>query len=393
MLRAPTEPLDILMLPPSMLPLFDLTPADAARLARHAAAADRAGFLHPVQRALIHRRGWLRMLAPAAAGGMEWPLPRVVRLEEAVARVDGSAGWVVTLCAGAGWFAGFLPPPVAAEVMATRRVCPAGSGAPTGYADQEGDGYRLTGRWDYASGAPMATHLTLNAVLRGGGQPLRDAHGAPRIRSFLVPARHVTIEPTWNMTGLRGTASHSYRIDGQWVPAGYSFAIDPAAATAPGPLYRFPFYSLAYVTLAANVAGMAAHFMALAEECLAHRRQAGTQAAMAQAPGVQRMTAALRTAFEEAREAFYVALDGAWARVEAGGELDEGGMASLKNVSLALVRVARDVVDGLYPYCGLYAAREDSDINRVWRDFHTASQHSLLLPDLSWAGIPKYIAR
>jgi alkylation response protein AidB-like acyl-CoA dehydrogenase len=379
MLRSPTEPLDGMMLSPSMLPPSPLTPTDAARLARHAAAADRAGFLHPVQQALLHRRGWLRMLAPVAAGGMEWPLPRVVRLEEAVARVDGSAGWVVTLCAGAGWFAGFLPPRVAAEVMATRRVCPAGSGAPTGYADVEGDGYRLSGRWDYASGAPMATHLTLNAVLRSGGQVLKDAQGAPRIRAFLVPARHATIEPTWNMTGLRGTASHRYRIDAQWVPAGYSFAIHPEAATAPGPLYRFPFYSLAYVTLAANVAGMAAHFMALAGDCLAHRRQPGSQAAMAQAPAVRRLAGALQGAFDEARDAFYVALDAAWARVESGAGLDDAGMALLKNVSLALVGAARDAVDGLYPYCGLYAAREDSDINRVWRDFYTASQHSLLL--------------
>jgi indole-3-acetate monooxygenase len=358
----------------------DLPAVDRARLRRHAAAADAAGFLHPVQQGLIHRRGWLRMLAPAAAGGMEWPLPRVVRLEEAVAEADGSAGWVVTLCAGAGWFAGFLPPEIALEVTATRRVCPAGSGAPTGHADVEGDGFRLTGRWDYASGAPMATHFTLNAVLRSGGVPLLDEHGAPRIRAFLVPARHVHIEPTWNMTGLRGTASHSYRIDGQWVPAGYSFAIDPDAATAPGPLYRFPFYSLAYVTLAANVAGMAAHFMALAADCLAHRRLPGTQSSMAGAPAVQRLSAALHGAFDGARGVFYAALDAAWVHVAAGGTLDAAGRDSLKEVSLALVRAARAAVDGLYPYCGLYAAREDSAINRVWRDFHTASQHALLLP-------------
>lgn len=356
-----------------------LSPRDGARLMRYAAAADRAGFLHPVQQALVHRRGWLRMLAPRAAGGMEWPLPKVVRLEEAVARADGSAGWVVTLCAGAGWFAGFLPPRIAAEVMATRRVCPAGSGAPTGHADIEGEGFRLTGRWDYASGAPMATHFTLNAVLRSGGRVLLDEQGAPRIRAFLVPARHVRIEPTWNMTGLRGTASHSYRIDGQLVSGGYSFAIHPDAATAPGPLYRFPFYSLAYVTLAANVAGMAAHFMALAGDCLALRRQPGTQMPVADAPAVQRLSAALHWAFNEARGAFYVALDAAWAQVAAGATLDADAMERLKNLSLALVRVAREAVDGLYPYCGLYAAKEDSAINLVWRDFHTASQHSLLL--------------
>jgi indole-3-acetate monooxygenase len=255
-----------------------------------------------------------------------------------------------------------------------------GSGAPTGFADVEGDGYRLTGRWDYASGAPMATHFTLNAVVRSAGEPLRDAQGGPVIRAFLVPARHVTVEPTWNMTGLRATASHSYRIDGQWISAACGFAIHPDAATAPGPLYRFPFYSLAYVTLAANVAGMAAHFMALADDCLARRRLPGAPGPLADAPAVRQLSAGLRGAFDGTRHAFYAALDAAWARVAGGGELDAQGMAALKDVSLALVREARGAVDGLYAYCGLHAAREDSAINRVWRDFHTASQHALLLP-------------
>jgi hypothetical protein len=44
---------------------------------------------------------------------------------------------------------------------------------------------------------------------------------------------------------------------------------------------------------------------------------------------------------------------------------------------MALVTAARRAVGGIYPYCGLRAAQEDSDINRAWRDFHTASQHAL----------------
>ncbi|MET0858946.1 MAG: acyl-CoA dehydrogenase, partial [Telluria sp.] len=155
---------------------------DLSRILRYAPAADAARFLHPVQQALIHRRGWLRMLAPKYAGGTELPLPAVVRLEEEIAGVDGSMGWVVTLCAGAGWFAGFLPPALARDIVGAKRVCVAGSGAPTGFADVDGDGFRISGRWDFASGAPMATHFTLNAVLREGGVPLLDDAGAQRIR-------------------------------------------------------------------------------------------------------------------------------------------------------------------------------------------------------------------
>ena len=357
-----------------------LSERDARRIARHAQAADAARFLHPVQQALLHRRGWLTMLAPRSAGGAELPLPQVVRLEEAVAAVDGSMGWVLTLCAGAGWFAGFLAPGMAQSIIGTPRVCLGGSGAATGYAEEEGDGYRITGSWDYASGAPMATHFTLNALLRRDGQPLLDSEGKPRIRAFLVPAALVQLVPSWNSIGMRASASHSYRIDGQWLGKDHGFTISPDTATAGGPLYRYPFYSLAYVTLAANVAGMAAHFMQLAEECMRHRRHARAGLPLLDVPEVAAMLQAKKDASTTARARFYAVLDDSWAQVAGGAAFDAEGMQAVQERSLELVAACRAAVDGLYPYCGLYAAREDSTINRVWRDFHTASQHSLLLP-------------
>jgi alkylation response protein AidB-like acyl-CoA dehydrogenase len=357
-----------------------LSARDLARIARHAATADTAGWLRPAQRAVMHRRGWLRLLAPRAAGGSELPLPAMVRLEEAVARADGSMGWVLTLCAGAGWFAGFLPPAVATELVGTRRLCVAGSGAPTGYADRDGEGFRIGGRWDYASGAPMGTHFTLNAVLREQGRVIYDEAGAPRIRAFIVPARQVVLEPSWSTIGLRASASHGYRVDAQWVPREYGFEISAAAATAAGPLYRFPFYSLAYVTLAANLAGMAAHFLALAGPCIGARRAPGGQVSLSSLPAVRYRIDKAFEELSEARSHFYAALDQAWEQVAADVALGETEMDAIKAASLDLVEVARRAVDGLYPYCGLQAAREDGEMNRVWRDFHTATQHALLLP-------------
>jgi alkylation response protein AidB-like acyl-CoA dehydrogenase len=296
-----------------------LTERDIRRIERHARAADTAGFLHPVQRALLHQRGWLKMLAPRASGGAELPLPQVVRLEEAVAAVDGSMGWVLTLCAGAGWFGGFLAPELARAIIATPRL-------------------------------------------------------------FLVPAAQVRIVPSWGSIGLRASASHSYRIDGEWVGKEYGFAIRPEAATADGPLYRFPFYSLAFVTLAANVAGMAAHFMRLARPCMARRRHAVKGLPLLEVPEVAALLRDKEQAHAAARQRFYAVLDRGWALVAAGTQLDAADMQAIQASSLELVAASRAAVDELYPYCGLYAAHEDSTINRVWRDFHTASQHSLLLP-------------
>jgi len=359
-----------------------LSDRDTRRIARYAASADSAGWLHPVQQALLHRRGWLRMLAPRALGGAELALPDVVRLEESIAAVDGSMGWTLTLCAGAGWFAGFLPPHLARAVLATKRVCLAGSGAPTGYADAEGEGYRIDGHWDYASGAPMATHFTFNAILREHGQPLRDAAGNPRIKAFVVPAALVEIVPNWRSIGLRATASHGYRVRGQWIHRDHGFDIDPDKAREQGPLYRFPFLAFAFVTLSANVAGMAGHFIELAAESMTHRRNrfSGLGEPLIEVPAVQAVLASCRAAFDGARERFYERLDASWVRVLAEGRVAEEDAAELQALSMAWVAASRHAVDTLYPYCGLYAAREDSPINRVWRDFHTASQHALLMP-------------
>lgn len=362
-----------------------LSDQDAARIADHAAQADRDGWLHPAQQALIHERGWLRMLAPRGVGGLEMALPEVVRLEEAIARVDGSMGWTVTLCAGAGWFAGFLAPRLAREILATPQVCLAGSGAPTGYADREDReeaGWRISGLWDYASGAPMATHFTFNAILREGGEPLLDDAGKPRIQAFVVPAALVEVVPNWRSIGLRATASHAYRVSAEWVHAEHGFEIDPARAQEQGPLYRFPFLPFAFVTLSANVAGMAFHFVELAGECIARRRNrfGGQGEPLIEVPAVRALLDGSRAQLDEVRGRFHALLEATWAQVAAGGTVSIEEAAQMEALSMEWVTASRRAVDALYPYCGLYAAREDSPINRVWRDFHTASQHALLMP-------------
>jgi alkylation response protein AidB-like acyl-CoA dehydrogenase len=359
-----------------------LSDIEIAAIAEHAAQADREGWLHPEQQALIHQRGWLKMLAPRAVGGFELALPEVVRLEEAISRIDGSMGWTVTLCAGAGWFAGFLAPRLAREILATPKVCLAGSGAPTGYADREGEGWRIDGLWDYASGAPMATHFTFNAQLRENGQPLKDDAGNPRIQAFVVPAALVEIVPRWRSIGLRATASHAYRVSGQWIHADHGFDIDPARAKEQGPLYRFPFLAFAFVTLAANVAGMAHHFVELAEECIARRRNrfAGNGEPLIEVPAVRALLENTRASLEDVRGRFYAQLDATWAQAASGAAVGDEEAAQMQALSMEWVNASRRAVDALFPYCGLFAMREDASINLVWRDFHTASQHALLTP-------------
>lgn len=352
-----------------MLIAFD----DARRLRGAAPAAEAAGWLLPEQIELIHERDWLRLLAPQAVGGAEWALPAIVRLEEELAAIDGSLAWTVTLCAGAGFFAGFLPPAFARELMATPRVCLAGSGAVGGLAEQEGEGWRLRGEWLHASGAPMATHFTVNARLQKRGQALLDAQGEPRVEAFVLPAAQVRLLDSWHPLGLRATASQGFVIEDQWLADRQRFRIVPEAATSPGPLYRFPFSPLAYTTLAANLAGIARGFLELAAEPLERPRARHLQARREQAIA----------ALQAAREHCYALLDAGWARVEGGELLHEPQADAINQASRTLVAAAQRAVNAVYPLCGLQAADQRSPLNRAWRDFHTATQHAIWLPQPS----------
>jgi len=98
-------------------------PELAAQLREHSLEAEQLKELHPVQLEIIYSQKWFQLLVPKTKGGLELTLPEILQLEEALAWIDGSLGWTVTLCAGAGWFVGFMHSQLADEVFTNEKVC------------------------------------------------------------------------------------------------------------------------------------------------------------------------------------------------------------------------------------------------------------------------------
>lgn len=241
----------------------------ASQIAAFAREAETLRDLHPRQWALIHKQKWLRMFIPKSLGGLGLSLPEVVRLEESLAWVDGSTAWVVTLCAGAGWFVGFVEPSVANEFFTVDGFCAAGSGSVTGTAEVLPDGYLINGLWPYASGALHATVFTANCVIHENGKPVIAADGTPQVLPFILKPDEVEVKKTWNSTGMIATASHSFSVSNVTVPKDRCFMIHPSAAKLNDPVYRYPFLQLAETTLVANVSGMTIRFLELAAKWVA----------------------------------------------------------------------------------------------------------------------------
>jgi alkylation response protein AidB-like acyl-CoA dehydrogenase len=317
--------------------------------------AENGGQLTPVQIDIIRRHRWFQLFVPKELHGLDLSLPEAVRLEESLAWTDGSVGWVVTLCAGAAMFVGYLDKDFACEIFSDPHACLAGSGQVTGTARQTDQGFIINGAWDYSSGAPHATHFTANCAVEGIG-----------VRSFIFLRKEVTLTRNWDYMGLNATAGHSYSVSNLEVPRNRCFLIDPSAAVLPGPVYRYPFLQLAYVTLAANVSGMCVYFLDLAAELM---RDDAAKHRLKQAQATMQML----------REEFYTTLDHSW-QLHISNKLISPEDVNTK--SLALAQRSRECVDFIYPFCGLTAARNGSAINQVWRNIHTASQHALLTGDV-----------
>ncbi len=339
----------------------------------HAAGAEQSERLHPAQLELVYQQQWFNLLAPAIYGGQETPLPKLVKIEEALSWADGSLGWVVTLCSGAGWFGGFIDPGLAQSIFAHSHVCLAGSGAATGTARITGNGYTINGDWKYASGVHHATHITINCEITGTDGPVLNADGLPLVRPFVIDRQDAQLHKGWKYMGMVATGSDAYTISDLYVDRNRCFEIDATAALIDSKLYTYPFLQLAEATLAANLSGMAMHFLDL---CVPAFQNKATNIRRVNLANVAVMDEALLNAgnlMGQAREDFFAAVGASWNCPD-----DQQLLSKVSRSSRMLAKVARECVDELFPYCGLLAASTETELNRVWRDLHTASQHALL---------------
>lgn len=344
---------------------FGLTDTLIKSLRSYSLSAEQEGRLIPEQLAIIYDQKWFKLFVPKTYGGLELTVPEGVRLEEKLAWIDGSLGWTVTLCGGANLFVGYIDQSIAASVFADLRVCLGGSGQASGKAIVNNDGYEVTGKWRYATGAPHNTWFTANCTIEQDGKPLLAKDGSSLVKSFFFAAEDVHIIEDWEVFGLKATASHSFEVERLQVHKNQAFTISPGQTTLDIPLYRYPFVPFAEVTLAANTVGMARHFMDCAQSLLKSNDKAG----------MLLMDADRK--IEEVRKFFYEALDTSWAELCGKGKVSDKLLQDIGYLSREVVKVSRQQVMVMYPYCGIVAANPTTVINRIWRDIFTASQHKI----------------
>lgn len=332
--------------------------------------AEKIGRLTERQLDIIYENKWFHLLVPKDYGGMEMDLPSFALFMEELATVDGAFAWNVNLGAGANMFAGYMDKGTAKEIFADPKTCIAGSGALTGIVKRVDHHFVLDGFWKYASGSAHANYFSLNAIIEpGDGQ---------QFISFIVPVAEVEVVESWKTSGLKATASHDFKVRACAVPQTFSFDLLKPSIENEGILYRFSFKILAEINMLVMSTGLAIRFLELVKE-IAGQKKTGA-ILLCDHPGFKRVLEKQEAAFLKAREVVFASLSFLWNKREQGLDLTLEESEAFTQEVLLCAEFARLSVDALSPFMGMHLVFETSELNRVWRDFKTASQHALLSP-------------
>lgn len=188
--------------------------------------------------------GFFRLCLPRSHGGLELDLPEILEIIEALSKIDGAVGWTAGIAAGGPVFATLLPPATFDRIFRENpNAIFAGTAQPSGTAEPVPGGWRVSGRWPFASGCQHADWVVGFCVMTEDGKPLpgpAGESGPPLINGFVLPAHHWQIEDTWHAAGLQGSGSHHVTLHDAFVPEANFFDLATGRPCIPGALYQAP---------------------------------------------------------------------------------------------------------------------------------------------------------
>ena len=245
---------------------------------------------------------------------------------------------------------------------------------PTGSVVPVDGGYRVTGRWSFASGCEHA-----DVIFGNGVEGLVD--GMPQLRGAVFAPDEVTIEDTWSVSGLCGTGSHHIHVDGTVVPAERTYdpmggepCIDTLIVHLPPPAV----FSLVMASVALGVAqGALDDIMLLASDKVPML----SPVALGGNPLFQLDLAAADTDVRAARSLLYDEAGQIWATATVGDTLTMEQRARGRASAVWAVDRAISVTTTAYRAGGGSSLYSDCPLQRRLRDIHALAQHFIVRRD------------
>ena len=353
-----------------------LTVARALRplVERNASESERLGRLSDEAAQALCGSGLLGLLIPHELGGIEADPGLYIDVIEELSYADGSFGWVTmattfTIMGAAAWLG---PTAVAAMFSSENGFAAAGQIAPTGVAERVDGGYRISGQFHFGSGSQLSSWFLGAFVLHEDGVPVRSATGSPKILWAFGPRDMVHIDSSsWDVMGLRGTASHDFRFLDQVVHEDFVLSL-PLERLRGGAALDIG-VSMGHVSFSLGVGTR------ILDELrdLAKRKQREGRVTLIDQPNFERDFGMMRGEMEAAR-AYVRSAFAEWHR-----DALSNGTASLETRAKARLaacwgtRVSSQVAQFAYVAAGTDGLRNDPEnrLQRCYRDIGASAVH------------------
>jgi alkylation response protein AidB-like acyl-CoA dehydrogenase len=344
---------------------------DASVVARAKAAAEEIAPLAPrieSERRLpreavdaLVRAGVFKLLVPKVYGGAQVHPATVLAVIEQIARADGSAGWCTMIGATSGLMSVYLEDDLAREVYGPDDAITCGVFAPMGRATPVDDGYRVSGRWPFASGCEHSQWRMGGAIVGSD----------PEIRSVLFRASETKVIDTWDTSGLRGTGSHDIEVTDVVVPRSRTFALLGDRPKHEG--YTLPFFGVLASGVAAVGLGIARAAIDTFVATAKTKTPPGSKRTLAHRETVQIDVASAEAKLRAARAFLFEAVEEAVS--------DPQSLAARANVRLAAAHAAAEAEAAttlMYRAGGGSAIYAKSPLQRQFRDAHVVTHHVMV---------------
>lgn len=356
-------------------------------LKRRASEIEAARRMPPDIAKRFNEAGFFRMLVPNVYGGGESDPITFAQVTETLAEADASTAWVSFICGSTGIAASWIEADGAREVFGgTNVVC--GVFARRGKAHDEGDHYRVEGKWQWGSGSDVSDWMTAGCVLYRDGKPVMDGE-IPVSGSVFAPTREIALQGNWDTSGLCGTGSQDFVLNNVRVPKKYA-EFGAFKVHVDRPLYRFPQFSLLACGVAAVMMGAARasirELVNLASVKIpeAHRR------VLAQRSQTQANVAEAEAQLRAARAFYFEMLHKAWDEATAKDRVSTETRIDLRLAITHAARASVRAVDLMYNLGGGTSVYKTSPLQRIFRDVHVASQHMQVAPP-TMEGVGRYM--
>ena len=314
-----------------------------------------------------------KLMVPRCYGGLELDMDTFFEVGTALGEGDASTAWVSNFYIEHNWILSQFPASFQQEIFANRSyiLAPA-MVALGGKAVPQDGGYRLNGRWQWASGI-MHADWVIPAALE------LTEDGQPNPRWFALPVSEVTVEDTWYVDGMSGTGSNDVVVEDVFVPAERSVSIiemgsghAPGSQLHDGPLYRTPMMPILTLAAAMPALGQARTVVRLFREYLTTRILIETGSKQAERPASQMRLARAEVEVREVEGLLRNTVEDLCIKRNTATLEERARWAT--QLALAVDQCKR-IIQSVCEASGAHSHFLDSPFQRAWRDVNTMSCH------------------